>query len=67
MMTIYVCDLKYDVMYFQLHDYKAGTPAEKTYFIELWDIGGWAAHKNSRGIFYNPVHGMSLDNHSFII
>ncbi len=44
-------------VFLQLHDYKAGTPAEKTYFIELWDIGGSSAHKNSRGIFYDPGHG----------
>ncbi len=42
---------------FQLHEYKAGTPAEKTFFVEMWDIGGWTAHKNSRSVFYNPVHG----------
>ena len=42
---------------FQLHDYKAGTPAEKTYFAEFWDVGGWLAHQNSRSVFYNPVHG----------
>ncbi len=42
---------------FQVHDYKEGTPAEKPYFVELWDVGGWSAHQNSRSIFYNPVHG----------
>ncbi|XP_013414758.1 rab-like protein 3 [Lingula anatina] len=44
----------------KLHDYKAGTPAEKTYFIELWDIGGSSSHKNSRSIFYSPVNGIIL-------
>ena len=44
---------------FQLHEYKAGTPEERTYFVELWDIGGATQHKNSRYIFYNPVHGKS--------
>ncbi|KAK2146612.1 hypothetical protein LSH36_594g01017 [Paralvinella palmiformis] len=44
----------------KLHEYKAGMPAEKTYFVELWDIGGWSAHKNSRAVFYNPVHGLIL-------
>ncbi|CAH1795335.1 unnamed protein product [Owenia fusiformis] len=44
----------------KLHDYKAGTPAEKTFFIELWDIGGSSSHSNSRFIFYNPVHGIIL-------
>jgi len=47
-------------MYFyilQLHDYKAGTPSEKTYFTELWDIGGSSSHENSRSIFYNNLNG----------
>ncbi|KAJ8314877.1 hypothetical protein KUTeg_007027 [Tegillarca granosa] len=43
-----------------LHEYKAGTPSEKTYFIELWDVGGSTSHQNSRSIFYNPVHGVIL-------
>ena len=41
----------------QLHEYKSGTPSEKTYFVELWDVGGCTSHENSRSIFYNPVHG----------
>ena len=41
----------------QLHDYKAGTPSEKTHFIEMWDVGGWSAHQNSRSIFYQGVNG----------
>ncbi|KAK3603301.1 hypothetical protein CHS0354_025906 [Potamilus streckersoni] len=44
----------------KLHEYKAGTPAEKTYFLELWDVGGSTSHTNSRSIFYNPVHGVIL-------
>ncbi|XP_064627627.1 rab-like protein 3 [Lineus longissimus] len=44
----------------QLHEYKAGTPDEKTFFIELWDVGGSSSHKNSRAIFYTPVHGIVL-------
>ncbi|XP_060606922.1 rab-like protein 3 isoform X2 [Ruditapes philippinarum] len=44
----------------KLHEYKAGTAAEKTYFVELWDIGGCTGHQNSRGIFYNPVNGIIL-------
>ena len=42
----------------QLHDYKEGTPYEKTHFLELWDVGGWSSHQSSRSVFYNPVHGM---------
>ncbi|XP_052809977.1 rab-like protein 3 isoform X1 [Mya arenaria] len=44
----------------KLHEYKAGTAAEKTFFVELWDIGGCTGHQNSRSIFYNPVHGIIL-------
>ncbi|KAK2177729.1 hypothetical protein NP493_582g01034 [Ridgeia piscesae] len=44
----------------KLHEYKAGTPSEKPFFVELWDIGGWSAHRNSRSIFYNPTHGIIL-------
>ncbi|XP_064612583.1 rab-like protein 3 isoform X2 [Liolophura sinensis] len=44
----------------KLHEYKVGTPSEKTYFLELWDIGGSTSHANSRSIFYNPVHGVIL-------
>jgi Rab-like protein 3 len=44
----------------KLHDYKAGTPFEKTYFLELWDVGGWSSHQSSRSVFYNPVHGIIL-------
>ena len=44
----------------KLHDYKAGTPAEKQYLVELWDIGGWSEYQKARSIFYNPVHGIIL-------
>ncbi|XP_053396414.1 rab-like protein 3 isoform X1 [Mercenaria mercenaria] len=44
----------------KLHEYKAGTASEKTYFVELWDIGGCTGHQNSRTIFYNPVNGIIL-------
>lgn len=44
----------------RLHEYKEGTPSQSTYFIELWDIGGSLSHKNTRGVFYNPVHGVIL-------
>ena len=42
---------------FQFHEFRAGTPAEKDYFLELWDIGGSSSHRNSRSIFYHQVHG----------
>lgn len=43
-----------DVM---LHEYREGTPYQKPYFIELWDIGGSASHKNSSHVFYSGVNG----------
>lgn len=44
----------------KLHEYKEGTAAQHTYFIELWDVGGSISHRNTRGVFYNPVHGIVL-------
>ncbi|KAJ6632661.1 Rab-like protein 3 [Pseudolycoriella hygida] len=44
----------------KLHEYKEGTPSQCAYCIELWDIGGSISHKNTRGVFYNPVHGIIL-------
>lgn len=46
----------------KLHEYKEGTPAQKTYFIELWDVGGSSQHRNARSVFYNPTHGNIIDN-----
>lgn len=43
-----------------LHEYKAGTASERTYFVELWEVGGSNIHANSRYIFYNTVHGIIL-------
>lgn len=44
----------------KLHDYKEGTNAQQTYFIEFFDIGGSISHQNARGVFYNPTHGIIL-------
>lgn len=44
----------------RLHEYKEGTPLQNSYFIELWDVGGSASHKNARGVFYTPTHGIIL-------
>ncbi|XP_069744551.1 rab-like protein 3 isoform X2 [Narcine bancroftii] len=48
----------------RLHDYKEGTPAEKTYYIELWDVGGSVGNassiKSTRAVFYNSVNGIIL-------
>ncbi|XP_014219189.1 rab-like protein 3 [Copidosoma floridanum] len=44
----------------KLHEYKEGTPNQRRYFIELWDIGGSQSHKNTRRVFYNPTNGIIL-------
>ncbi|XP_022081684.1 rab-like protein 3 [Acanthaster planci] len=44
----------------KIQEYKEGTPAQKSYFVECWDIGGSVNHANSRHIFYNPVNGIIL-------
>lgn len=42
----------------KLHEFREGTQHEKSYFIELWDIGGSSNHRNTRSVFYNSVHGI---------
>lgn len=44
----------------KLHEYKEGTKDQKTYFVELWDVGGSNNHRNARQVFYNPCHGLIL-------
>jgi Rab-like protein 3 len=44
----------------KLHEYKGGTPQQKTYFVDLWDIGGSSGHRNTRSVFYNGVNGIVL-------
>lgn len=44
----------------KLHEYKEGTAAQNTYFIEFWDIGGTSHHLNARRVFYQPTHGIIL-------
>ncbi|XP_036401494.1 rab-like protein 3 [Megalops cyprinoides] len=48
----------------RIHDYKEGTPEEKTYYIELWDVGGSvgsaSSAKSTRAVFYNSVNGIIL-------
>jgi len=45
----------------KLHEYKEGTPQQKSYFIELWDVGGSSSHRNTRHVFYLGVHGMLMN------
>ncbi|CAB0020579.1 unnamed protein product [Nesidiocoris tenuis] len=42
----------------KLHEFREGTPTQKTYFVELWDIGGSSNHRSTRNVFYNPFHGI---------
>ncbi|XP_063297957.1 rab-like protein 3 [Pelobates fuscus] len=48
----------------RLHEYREGTPEEKTYYIELWDVGGSVGSatsvKSTRAVFYNAVNGIIL-------
>lgn len=45
----------------KLHELqKEDTPAQKTFFIEFFDIGGSLSHKNSRGVFYQQTNGIIL-------
>nr|XP_002716694.4 rab-like protein 3 isoform X1 [Oryctolagus cuniculus] len=48
----------------RVHDYKEGTPEEKAYYIELWDVGGSVGSassvKSTRAVFYNSVNGIIL-------
>lgn len=57
---LFICSL-YFFFYCQIHDYKEGTPEEKTYYIELWDVGGSVGSassvKSTRVVFYNSVNG----------
>uniref|UniRef100_A0A674N573 RAB, member of RAS oncogene family-like 3 n=1 Tax=Takifugu rubripes TaxID=31033 RepID=A0A674N573_TAKRU len=47
-----------------VQDYKEGTPEEKAYYIELWDVGGSigsaSSVKSTRAVFYNSVNGIIL-------
>ena len=44
----------------KLHQYLEGTPAEKEFFVELWDIGGSHSQRNTRQVFMHTVHGIIL-------
>uniref|UniRef100_A0A3P8PBL9 Rab-like protein 3 n=1 Tax=Astatotilapia calliptera TaxID=8154 RepID=A0A3P8PBL9_ASTCA len=48
----------------RVQDYKEGTPEEKTFYIELWDVGGSVGNassvKSTRAVFYNSVNGIIL-------
>ena len=44
----------------KLHQYLEGTPNEKEFFVELWDIGGSHSQRNTRHVFMHTVHGIIL-------
>jgi Rab-like protein 3 len=44
----------------KIHEYAEGTPAQKSFFLEFWDIGGSISHQNTRSVFYQPTHGIIL-------
>jgi len=44
----------------KLHEFKAGTPDEMPYFLELVDVGGSRSHQNARVVFYTPCHACIL-------
>ncbi|XP_029434024.1 rab-like protein 3 isoform X2 [Rhinatrema bivittatum] len=52
----------------RIHDYREGTPEEKTYYIELWDVGGSVGSassvKSTRAVFYNGVNVLKLQSGS---
>lgn len=54
----------FDGLICQVHDYKEGTPEEKTYYIEFWDVGGSVGSassvKSTRAVFYNSVNGKTF-------
>ncbi|XP_004518802.1 rab-like protein 3 [Ceratitis capitata] len=44
----------------KLHEYREGTPHQRSYFIELFDVGGSISHRNTRSVFYAALHGIIL-------
>jgi len=44
----------------KIHEYSEGTPQQKTYMIELWDVGGSRGHAIARSVFYSNYHGIIL-------
>lgn len=44
----------------KLHEYLEGTQGQKSFYVELWDVGGSHAQRNTRHVFYHTVHGIIL-------
>jgi hypothetical protein len=51
----------------KVHVFKDGTPQQKKYFVELWDVGGCNAHSNTRCVFYNNVNGELTSELSILV
>lgn len=44
----------------KLHEFNEGTPNQKSYYIELWDVGGNKTHSIARHIFFLNYHAIIL-------
>ncbi|CAB55148.2 Rab-like protein 3 [Caenorhabditis elegans] len=42
------------------HEYRAGTPEQRTELLELWDIGGMVAHRQAAQVFFEGAVGAIL-------
>ncbi|TRY97215.1 hypothetical protein DNTS_013713 [Danionella cerebrum] len=46
----------------RVHDYREGTPEEKTYYIELWDVGGSVGNASSIILVHDLTNKKSSQN-----
>ena len=44
----------------KLHEFQEGTQQQKSFFVELWDVGGSHSQRNTRHVFFHTVHGIIL-------
>ena len=44
----------------KLHEFMEGTQQQKSFFVELWDVGGSHSQRNTRHVFFHTVHGIIL-------
>lgn len=44
----------------KLHEFNEGTPNQRTYCVELWDVGGNKTHAIARHIFFHNYHAIIL-------
>ena len=43
----------------KLHVYREPTPNQRSYWVELWDVGGNNSHSNTRKCLYSGFNGKS--------